>query len=55
MNLPQDFIDWVRAAFGDSFEDFVSSLLSAPSVSVRLNGVKSSEIKDELLSSLPVD
>ena len=55
MNLPQDFIDWVRAAFGDSFEDFVSSLSSAPSVSVRLNGVKSSEIKDELLSSLPVD
>lgn len=55
MNLPQDFIDWVRAAFGDSFEDFVSSLSSTPSVSVRLNGVKSSEIKDELLSSLPVD
>ena len=55
MNLPQDFIDWVRAALGDSFEDFVSSLSSAPSVSVRLNGVKSSEIKDELLSSLPVD
>jgi 16S rRNA C967 or C1407 C5-methylase (RsmB/RsmF family)/NOL1/NOP2/fmu family ribosome biogenesis protein len=55
MNLPQDFIDWARAALGDSFEDFVSSLSSAPSVSVRLNGVKSSEIKDELLSSLPVD
>ena len=55
MNLPQDFIDWVRAALGDSFEDFVSSLSSTPSVSVRLNGVKSSEIKDELLSSLPVD
>ena len=55
MNLPQDFVDWARAALGDSFEDFVSSLSSAPSVSVRLNGVKSSEIKDELLSSLPVD
>ena len=55
MNLPQDFVDRARAALGDSFEDFVSSLSSAPSVSVRLNGVKSSEIKDELLSSLPVD
>ncbi len=55
MNLPQDFIDWARAALGDSFDDFVSSLSSAPSVSVRLNAVKSSEIKDELLSSLPVD